>query len=510
MNIKSLGFICILLFFTKSGSAQGYNNLWLMGYENYNPLPWGGTNIDFYTGQAYAYFEPSRTMEFAGTVVNVTDSLGQLLFYSNGAWIANKNHQQMLNGGNLNPSFYTANRYTMGLNLFGSHIVLRMPSNDSLYYMIHQTYNNQWPRWPSWCYYSIINMNGDGGNGEVIIKNQKFLIDTLTFQMSACKHANGRDWWIIIPEAPANPNSVVAPVPAVSPGYYIYLLTPTGLQFVMKQTIGIRWCWSGVQATFSRDGSLYAQYDPLNGLEVFDFDRCNGTFSNPRHVAINDSVIGNGVSISPNNRFVYASSAYYLYQLDLQNLQNYQTIAVWDSFYDGGPPFSTLFYTQELMPDNKIYINTGNGTRYLHVIDYPDSLGTACHVRQHGYQLPTYNFQSTPYYPNVFLGPVVGSICDSLSVGLTENSIQTANLHLSPNPATNQVWVNYHFPNNKDGWLELYNNVGQLVLKQRLYWSTTQQLIYLDELMSSGVYIARVYDDTYKFADSKKLVISSN
>jgi hypothetical protein len=312
--------------------------------------------------------------------------------------------------------------------------------------------------------------------------------------MSACKHANGIDWWIIIPES-------------YSPGYYIYILTPDGLQFITKQTIGTRWFLFGGQSTFSRDGSLYAKYDSRNDLEVFDFDRCSGLFSNARQVAIYDTMNSTGVAIAPNNRFIYGSSGLYLYQFDLQNLQNYQTFA-WDSFRDPHNNFPTLFYTQELMPDNKIYINTGNSTAYLHVINNPDSLGASCQLTQHSFVLPTLNFQSTPYYPNVFLGPVVGSICDSLSVGLPHNIVQSAGLRLNPNPASNQVWVNYQFPNNRDGWLEIYDPLGKLILKRRLYWSTTQLLVYLNEIKSNGIYVAKVFDDSGMFLSTEKLVVN--
>ena len=214
-----------------------------MGYGNYAPLPFGGTNIDFYSGQANAYFEPNRTMELNATVVNITDSLGHLLFYSNGAWIANRNHQLMLNGDSLNPSYYTNTRYMLGLNLVNSHIALKMPSNDSIYYLFHQTFDNNGPPWTLKCNYSIINLNGDNSNGEVILKNQVLLVDTLAIQMSACKHANGRDWWIILPEA-------------YHPACYIYLLTPDGITFSSKQTIGNRFIFKAGQATFSKDGSL--------------------------------------------------------------------------------------------------------------------------------------------------------------------------------------------------------------------------------------------------------------
>jgi hypothetical protein len=69
-------------------------------------------------------------MEFKGTVVNVTDSLGQLLFYSNGAWIANRNHQQMLNGDSLNPSFYTNNNYVRGIDMQSQYLFTTQLDED--------------------------------------------------------------------------------------------------------------------------------------------------------------------------------------------------------------------------------------------------------------------------------------------------------------------------------------------------------------------------------------------
>ena len=157
------------------------------------------------------------------------------------------------------------------------------------------------------------------------------------------------------------------------------------------------------------------------------------------------------------------------------------------------------------MQDNKIYINTGNGTDYLHVIYYPDSLGIACQVHQHGLQIPTFNAGSTPYYPNYSLGPVVGSICDSLSVGIKDNNVRSAELRLNPNPCHDNVWINYHFPNNKDGWLEIYNSIGKLVVKRRMYWSSTQLLLYTSEL-SSGIFFVKIYDDSKFFISSSKLI----
>ena len=462
-----------------------------MGYENYNPFPLGATNIDFITGIPNAYFEPNRTMQLRSAVVNVSDSVGNLLFYSNGAWIANRKNQLMVNGDSLNPSYYTTSFYNIGLRLIGSHIAVKAPGNDSLYYLFHQTDDFNTAVHDDKCYYSIIDMHADSGYGAVIEKNHIFLNDSTTASMTACKHANGRDWWVLIPRL----NSSL---------YYIYLLSPLGLNYSTAQSIGNVRHGNG-QGVFSRDGTLYCTYDTFNDLEVFDFDRCTGLFSNSRFVAINDSMFGFGGQISPNGRFIYASSGKRVYQFDVNNLQNYQTVAVWDSFYSPGPPFATLFLTQELMQDNKIYINTGNSTDYLHVINYPDSLGLKCDLQQHSFHLPTLNSSSTPFYPNYSLGPVVGSICDSLSVGILNTTIKSAALRINPNPCKENVWINYHFPNNKDGWLEIYNSLGKLIIKQRLYWSTTQLLLHVNDL-SGGIYFMHVYDDSRMYMSTGKLV----
>jgi hypothetical protein len=231
-------------------------------------------------------------------------------------------------------------------------------------------------------------------------------------------------------------------------------------------------------------------------------------FSNPQHVSINDSMVGLGISFSPDGSKIYCSATEYLYQFDLNapNLVASQTtVAIWDGTYSPSPPFATLFFTQALRPDGKIYITTGNGTFRMHTIDCPDSAGLACQVSQHSVILPTYNNSTCPTFPNYYLGPVVGSICDSLTVGIAENTVQSAELRLNPNPVSDKVWVNYKFPNNKDGWLEIYDAIGKLVLKRRLYWSITQLLLYTNEL-KNGMYLVRVYDDTNLFRSTEKLI----
>ncbi|MBX2926374.1 MAG: PKD domain-containing protein [Saprospiraceae bacterium] len=181
---------------------------------------------------------------------------------------------------------------------------------------------------------------------------------------------------------------------------------------VSSQSIG--------QAVFSPDGTKYASVhltgsagDPIH-VSIFDFDRCSGELRNPRQFSYADTAWAGGIAISSNSRFLYVSSYRYVYQYDLhaEDIETSRiTVAVWDGF---GNPLSTTFYLAQLAPDGKIYINSNNGVRYLHVINQPDSLGLACDVCQHCVELPSINALSLPNFPNYRLHHLEGSPCDTL------------------------------------------------------------------------------------------------
>ena len=72
---------------------------------------------------------------------------------------------------------------------------------------------------------------------------EEALQDTLDFgKLSACRHANGRDWWIIVARYTFNE-------------FHRFLLTPTGLEWVGTQQIGDKVIIGGGQAFFTPDGN---------------------------------------------------------------------------------------------------------------------------------------------------------------------------------------------------------------------------------------------------------------
>ena len=152
-------------------------------------------------------------------------------------------------------------------------------------------------------------------------------------------------------------------------------------------------------------------------------------------------------------------------------------IAHWDGFYSPEPPFATGFDIAQLAPNGKVYMGTGNSTFHLHVVNDPDEGGLACNMVQHGVELPTWYSNSLPNHPNYHLGPVDGTVCDSLGItnGVGEFE-RTVNVNVYPNPSSGSVALSYAAQPNA-GWLEVHNADGQVVLRERLpAWSTVHAM----------------------------------
>ncbi|MEO0310425.1 MAG: putative adhesin [Bacteroidota bacterium] len=479
--------IVIGITFVFNSNSQGISNFWLHGFQGWFGRPGGTSILNFYNSSLDTSWQ-NQKMYFHGTIGQISDSAGNLLFTSNGQWIANAANDTMLNGTGLNPAFATTLADSFGLRINQANLVIPKPGVNKLYYLFHLT-ADYYPNYngAKYLYYSLIDMNGDGGLGEVIQKNQIILSNDTIIPglLTACKHANGRDWWIFA--IGENDNRWIK-----------YLLTPYGLDGPFFEYVGtIHTAGSLGQSVFSQDGTKLVKYEAWYGdLDIFNFDRCTGNISFLEHLDINDSSLFGGAAFSASGKTLYLSSTNYVYQFDMTATNiaaSVQTVAVWDGYYSPNPPFATLFYLMHLMGDGKIYINCSNSTVDIHVINYPDSLGVACDVCQHCVALPSINNFTIPNYPNYFLGADTTSlVCDSLSSGMVNPEYNHLNLKAWPIPTTSgsSIMLTYHTLNDKGG-IELYNTNGTLVKTYPLPpWSQTQT-IKLPEL-AGGVYLLRL------------------
>ncbi len=467
---------------------QGISNIWVTGYASSIGFPFGNTTIDFYNGFPTIVLD-SNPMNLAQAHSNICASNGKLLFYTNGVYIADSTKNTMLNGNGLNPSSYTTNNQQSGLFIAQANLIIPVPNSIDSFYLFHSTidnppYNNK----SHYLYYSIIDMSLNGGKGGVVAKNTVVISDTLNpGKITACKHGNGRDWWITCLRA--NSNII-----------YKLLVTPYGIQGPFTQSIGTARTISKGQVRFSKDGTKFAHFHSEHAtnssLEIFDFDRCTGIFNNANQIILPQAIAwGGGVEFSANGNLLYTSSIDSVYQFDLQSgniAASKIVIAAWDSFYDPNPPFATFFENMELAPDGKIYITTGNGTTYMHVINNPNNLGSACNLVQHGVQLPAIDFNTLPNHPNYFLGRDIGSPCDTITVWMGEQSPPTpkAGVKVFPNPNDGKftLWFSAH---DKLGWVEVYDVNGNLVFKEGVaQWSQYKQVDIRNK--SDGIYFVKI------------------
>ncbi|MDX9750627.1 MAG: T9SS type A sorting domain-containing protein [Flavobacteriales bacterium] len=468
--------------FTTVRAQQGLNNLWMGGTNSEAPMPFGGTDLDFYSGSVVLSYV-NRDIDFRRTSANITDAEGNLLFSTNGAYIANATGDTMLNGTGLNPSNYTS-LFPEGLYISQACLILAKPDAPDIYYLFHGTIDDQAISVAQYLYLTTIDMNLDGGWGGVVTKNHVLISDVLNEgRITAIRHANGRDWWVFCHKAYTNT-------------FYRLIVTPDGVSLDGTQSIGIVRPPDHGQACFSPDGTRFAYYwGDGEDLEIFDFDRCTGLFSNPVHILIDDYDQMGGVAFSPNSRYLYVSSVEDVYQYDTEAPDieaSMVHIAHWDGFYSPGPPFATLFDIAQLAPDGKVYIATGNSTLHLHVIHDPDEPGMACNMVQHDLELPTYYSNSLPNHPNYHLGPVVGSVCDSLA--LTASSTLTPGegpgVRVYPNPSNGQFNLSYPVQP-EAGMLEVLDVRGRVVYQSRLAaWSQVHRVALGGE--AAGMYQCRV------------------
>ncbi|MBL0340263.1 MAG: hypothetical protein IPP71_04665 [Bacteroidetes bacterium] len=184
----------VMLLLSLESLGQGYNHQWLLGYWNPPDLK-GRMLID---NNSYTLLTENRKMAFWGTEANISDSNGNLLMSSNGIWIANATGDTMLNGGGLNPGGVTPN-WPSGLPMMANNIFLPLPGDTSIFILLHHTATFNGIYSPTKELFStLIDLTLDNGLGGITQKNNIVFQDTLNWGVSACRHANGRDWWVVM------------------------------------------------------------------------------------------------------------------------------------------------------------------------------------------------------------------------------------------------------------------------------------------------------------------------
>jgi hypothetical protein len=477
--MKKILIILFLLLSGANGFGQGYNHQWLLGSYNFFQDPKG--RILFDSG-SYSLVNENRKMVFKGTQANMSDAGGNLLMSSNGIWIANSTGDTLMNGSGLNPGSY-ASSWPFGMPLTGNNIFLSHPDSINLYYLLHHSfYFDGFSYIANEIFLSQIDLSLNSGLGEVVAKNELFLTDTINQGFGACRHANGKDWWVVCQK---NETDELIKI----------LISGNGIDTITYQSLNIPPTnYNVTQLVFSNDGSKFSYYfyDILNQDEfvvICDFDRCNGEFSNVETIQLTYGQFLWGLAFSPSGKYIYACSSNHIFQIDTDNL-SVDTVATYDGFISpiGSSCCATTFWNMYLAANGKIYITSGSGVQHIHEINYPDSAGIACDVQQHAIDLGYAQLRSVPNHPNYYLGCDTTLGCPCLTTGIEEHGSHEFRFNVAPNPTSGSFKITYLLPQNQPGKLEVFDINGRRIYEMNLpHWSTMQE-VNLPKSISSGVY----------------------
>jgi hypothetical protein len=477
-------YLCVLLNLPILSAQHGYGDKWVIG----NGYTFGAI-LDFSTQSLNIDTSFQKNMEFEGTCAVMCDSLGQLLFYSNGCYIANAQGQPMKNGDGFGLGVMASFCNTGGAVLRQAMISLPKPKHMNKYSLIYEDVESvfdsiYFPLAPIHIYYAEIDMEAEQGQGAVTKKHEVVISDTLDRgHITAQRHANGSDWWIVVPEKLSN-------------CYWTVLLTENGIDTTFKQCIGTDWDDNdGAQVCFAPSGRQYARGNDTNGLLLMDFDNVTGYFSNAKVVSLAADTFTfhySGIAFSPNSRFLYLSSVRKLWQYDLlaPDLEQSRVQIGVRTSLPGVP--STSILSMMLAPDGKIYIGGSTSFNHLHAIQQPNCKGLDCQFEQYAVDLRTQCVFTIPNAPNYIPWPQDTSmVCiSSTDAPVKNNAIQ---LLIAPNPVIDKLHV--YVPEEMIGKTNQYQIVdinGRVLFEEPFKISELHIPI---QSLSAGLYWLRIVSD---------------
>ncbi|WP_452220427.1 T9SS type B sorting domain-containing protein [Lacinutrix salivirga] len=355
-------FLVFIAFCFQYSFGQNEAAIWYFG---------NNVGLDFTSGNPEVLTD-GQLSTFEGCSTIATPD-GDLLFYTDGITIWDKNHQIMPNGNGLlgDPSSTQ------------SALIVPKPNDINRYYVF--TVDNEAGQ--SGLRFSEVDMTLNNGDGAVTATKNVLLSTPTTEKISAVQHANGTDFWVVSHSWQ-------------SQNFIAYLVSPTGVTTtpvissvgffhgngVVAQTIGY--------LKISPDASKLALAIYGNGskVEIFDFDNSTGVVSNP--IRLENPVFANsgggayGIEFSPDSSILYVSELLYninsssVYQFDLSDFNLTSIVASQHTLYQGSDFIGAI----QLAVDGKIYL-ANESTTFLDVINSPNVLGPDANYLNKGLDL---------------------------------------------------------------------------------------------------------------------------
>ncbi|MFN4853616.1 MAG: T9SS type A sorting domain-containing protein [Bacteroidota bacterium] len=511
-NFLTRGWLVLTLFFLSitSTHAQRENDAMFFGGCDNNQIclcivPGQGNIYKFNEDSLEQIIDPAcmPLSSFYSKATFCDKNTGDLIFASNGWRLINGDNQILTHKLYFNNSPHPGGPDTTGVNVASAPLFLPHPGDSTKAYLFYGQYGYfNYPQTnlyhDKFFTYALL----DIPSKSLISKNNVLLSDTSSNgDIQACRHANGRDWWVIKPDIYSNK-------------YFIGLLTPQGIQMNNITLPGVPANLRvNTSSKFTIQGNKYIQYN--GGLSrmvhEYDFDRCTGTLSNFVLHDISDSIgplDGSlaSMSISPDgSKFYFARNVtpgliQGFYQVDLAT-DSIRLIAR----YAGTP---------QMMPNGKKMIfyeyvfNTSTSTvtqRSISEISNPNESFQNLVIHHYKYTHTNANLGVAPSnFAYMRLGADSLSICDSLSVITKKNGNKRAEtLVVFPNPATHFLQIEQQEQGNTQ--YKIINYYGQVIL----CWQSAEQKQYIDfssKHLSNGLYILQAGNNSGRITQQKFVI----
>jgi len=454
--------------------AQKQTNFWYFGIN---------AALDFNTGSPVVVTNGAlNTTEGSSSI---SDANGNLLFYTDGVSVWNKNNTVMPNGTGLQGDPSTTQ----------SALIVKKPGSSTLYYIFTLPAEGT----GNFCY-SVVDMTMDSGNGDVTTKNT-VIKGNVTEKLSAVHNCNGTDIWVMVHELGNN-------------AFYAYPVTAAGLGTAVVSNVGgvqtrvhgqMKFNNAGTKLACNRD-TMVQQGPPYQGttyLDVFDFNNQTGVVSNPKALFLNNWQKCYGVEFSPDNSKVYA--CYY----DVSGLNggnseimqyNLTATNVAASGVTVGASFDPdILRAMQAAPDGKIYISK-SGTPFLCVINSPNALGPASSYSADvinvdpnalgaGCMLGLPGFVQSYFNPNF---PAIITCTNNTTgiPGVSKNS-DAAKIWFSQ---SDKLSISPRFDESGNYTFRIYNTLGKNVYENSFYYDgkSSNAVEYNLNAMPSGIYMVDV------------------
>ncbi|HKR04453.1 MAG TPA: T9SS type A sorting domain-containing protein [Bacteroidia bacterium] len=453
-----------------SAYGQGENNIWYFGFNS---------GLDFNSGSPVVITN-GQTYTREG-VASISDAAGNLLFYTDGQTVWDRNHVPMSNGTGLLGAGSSTQSAT----------IVPMPGSSTQYYIFTCPANEL----PGDFHYSVVDMTLASGNGDVTSKNILLFIQSSEKCVAVYKNGSP-DIWVIAHDHDTT--------------FYSYLVTSSGINAPVisfshaGNVLSLGYMVGFMKASPTGDKIAAALYETggNNDFALYDFNCNNGTISNERVITPGGSLYG--LEFSPDGTKLYVAPwcEGHVDQFDV-TLNTAAAIAA--SQITVGNSTLPCLGGMQIGPDQKIYVSIDGGSS-ISVINNPNLQGVACNYVDNAIVLA--GNQSGIGLPAL----IGGSVCNTITI--SENQNDGNEFQIFPNPSDGIFQItfpNFSNPPEADGKVscEVINTLGQTVFHAPLpaspRWGEESSAQLDLSFLAKGIYVLKINDGVSAF--SSKFVI---